>query len=102
MLIQIYKLVEEDKPSSFNLMILLSYSKKVVESALATEIRKYNKFHRAQLGFQNQTGTEIATARCMAYTKQFRVTAILDLKLVFELFPRVKAEKILKMDSAQN
>lgn len=89
-MVPINKKGDNKNPANYRSKALMSHTRKVIEAAIATSIRKHYEFNLTQLGFQEHTGTETAILRHNAAAKEMGYTAILDLKAANDRVPRHK------------
>lgn len=96
MLVPLYKKGDSKQPASYRPIALMSHGRKIIDAAIALEVRKEYKFHPSQLGFRPKTGTETAIIRHIAQGGHMPITAILDLKGAYDNIPRDKLMKVLE------
>lgn len=90
-MVPIYKKGNTGEPSSYRPIALLSHAKKVIDKAIAYQIRKNVFFDKIQLGFTKQASTENAIVRTTNHFKEKRnYVAVLDLKMAYNSVPRNK------------
>lgn len=95
-LVPLFKKGNPSNPASFRPITLLSHARKVLEAALAIEIGSVYKFSASQVGFREGTRTETAIVRHTACAKRLPITAVLDLKAVYDKVPKQKLMQELR------
>lgn len=102
-LVPIYKKGQEDDPSSYRPIALLSHARKVIESAITKLISSEYRNNENQLGFQRITGTETAILRHLYLGQKLGYTAVLDLKSAYDTVPRDRlvneTQRVLKANT---
>ena len=85
----LYKKGRKSIHANYRPISLLSHARQVISRSIGATIRKEYKFHAAQLGFQEHTGTETSIVRHGAnLNAKLRYTAVLDLKDAYGSVPR--------------
>ena len=96
-IVPIFKKGDTEDPANYCPIALLSHARKVIESAIDSEVRRTYKFHSSQYGFQRVIGTEAAILRATdLIDKEFEYCAILDLKSAYDKVPRDKLAELLR------
>lgn len=95
-LVPLYKKGDTTKPASYRPIALMSHARKVVDAAIAIQIRREYRFHQTQLGFQPETGTETAIVRHIDKGRRLPIAAVLDLKGAYDNIPRDKLVTVLE------
>lgn len=92
--VPIYKKGDKRKAESYRPIALLSHVRKVIESAIASIIKKQYKFSEWQLGFQAGVGTENAIIRHIGNAEAMDISAVLDLRSAYDSVPREHLYKV--------
>ena len=88
-IVPLYKRGRNSIPANYRPISLLSHARQMISRAIGASIRKEYKFHAAQLGFQEHTGTETAIVRHGAdLNAKLFYTAILNSKDAYGSVPR--------------
>ena len=94
--VPIFKKGDTEDPANYRLIALLSHARKVIHSAIVSEVRRLYKFHSSQYGFQRGIGTDAAILRATdLMEEEFKYCAILDLKSAYDKVPRDKLAELL-------
>ena len=97
LLVPLHKKGAKADPGNHRPVALLSHGRQMISSAIGAMVRKEYKFHTAQLGFREHTGTETAVVRHAAASEDGLIyTAVLDLKSAYPSVPRDKLMKIVR------
>lgn len=102
LLIPVYKKGDQCRPESYRPIALLSYIRKVFQSATEMAIRQNYEFSRSLLGFQDKTEPEAAIVRHIANAKSMNLTAVLDLTSLYDLVQRQKLYEIVRASQSWN
>lgn len=101
-LVTIQKWGAEKIQPYFKPIVVMSYARKVVKTAVAIEAWKHYKFHKPQLGFQEGTSNETAIIRHITTTQGMKIKAVLDLKSAHDKIPRNLMKDLEKKKLAQH
>lgn len=96
-IVPLHKKGEINDPANYRPIALLSHARKIIESALDSEVRKEYQFNKSQFGFQHGIGTEAAITHTMKALKDgYEYAAVLDLKAAYDRVPRDKLSDLLR------